>query len=72
MEVSVRSVSFPVQPQGLKDSAAAKAIAERHEAWEERLPKDEADLWDWLAALSDDAAGLAVCPLRVVRGQRAL
>ena len=54
IEVSLRSVSFPVQPQGLKDAPAAKAIAERHKAWEERLPKDKADLWGWLATLTGD------------------
>lgn len=54
MEVSVRSISFPVQAQGLKDTAAARAIAERHSAWEELLPKDRADLWDWLTRLSRD------------------
>ncbi|WP_429798394.1 hypothetical protein [Bradyrhizobium japonicum] len=48
MEVSVRSVGFPVQAQGLKDTPAAKAIDARHKTWEERLPKDKDDLWDWL------------------------
>jgi ParB family transcriptional regulator, chromosome partitioning protein len=54
MEVSVCSASFPVQAQGLKDTPAAKAIDVRHEAWEERLPKDKADLWDWLTTLTGD------------------
>ncbi|HUC18148.1 MAG TPA: ParB/RepB/Spo0J family partition protein [Acetobacteraceae bacterium] len=54
MEVSVRSASFPVQAQGLKDTPAAKAIDVRHKAWEERLPKDKADLWDWLTTLTGD------------------
>lgn len=54
MEVSLRSASFPVQPQGLKDTQAAKAIAERHRAWEERLPNEKADLWGWLATLTGD------------------
>jgi ParB family chromosome partitioning protein len=54
MEVSVRSIAFPVQAQGLKDTAAARAIAERHKAWEDRLPKDRADLWDWLTTLTRD------------------
>jgi ParB family transcriptional regulator, chromosome partitioning protein len=63
MEVSVRSVSFPVQAQGLKDTRAAKAIDARHAAWEERLPKDKADLWDWLTTLSgnEQAALFAHC-----------
>ena len=54
MEVSVRSASFPVQAQGLKDTPAAKAIDARHKVWEERLPKDKADLWDWLTTLTGE------------------
>ncbi len=54
MEVSVRSVGFPVQAQGLKDTPAAKAIDARHKTWEERLPKDKDDLWDWLTGLTGD------------------
>ncbi|MCD9824074.1 ParB/RepB/Spo0J family partition protein [Bradyrhizobium japonicum] len=63
MEVSVRSASFPVQAQGLKDTPAAKAIDARHKTWEERLPKDKADLWDWLISLTGDeqAALFAHC-----------
>ncbi|MBH5384969.1 ParB/RepB/Spo0J family partition protein [Bradyrhizobium diversitatis] len=63
MEISLRSPSFPVQAQGLKDTPAAKAIDARHKTWEERLPKDKADLWDWLSALTGDeqAALFAHC-----------
>jgi ParB family transcriptional regulator, chromosome partitioning protein len=45
------------------NAAPAKAVAERHEAWKADLPKDEAALWDWLAALDDAsrAALLAHC-----------
>jgi ParB family chromosome partitioning protein len=59
MEVAVRSVTFPIQAKGLKDTPTAKAISERHKNWEERLPKDRADLWDWLTTLTgDDQAAL--------------
>ncbi|HVZ06591.1 ParB/RepB/Spo0J family partition protein [Rhodopila sp.] len=63
MEVSVRSASFPVQAQGLKETPAAKAIDARHAAWEKRLPKDKAELWDWLTSLTGDeqAALFAHC-----------
>ncbi len=54
MEVSVRCTSFPVQAQGLKDTSAARAIDARHKVWEGRLPKDKADLWDWLTGLTGD------------------
>jgi ParB family transcriptional regulator, chromosome partitioning protein len=63
LEASVRHVFFSIQPADLKDSSPAKAVAERHEAWKADLPKDEATLWDWLAALDDAsrAALLAHC-----------
>lgn len=51
MEVSVRNTGFSLQAPGLKDIPAAQAIAERHKAWEARMPDDEAALWDWLASL---------------------
>ncbi len=54
---------FSIQPPDLKDGSPAKAVAERHEGWKADLPKDEATLWDWLAALDDAsrAALLAHC-----------
>jgi ParB family chromosome partitioning protein len=55
LEASVRQVFFSIQPADLKDSPPAKAVAERHEAWKANLPKDEAQLWDWLAVLDDTA-----------------
>jgi ParB family transcriptional regulator, chromosome partitioning protein len=63
LEASVRQVFFAIQPADLKDSPSAKAVAERHEAWKADLPKDEAALWDWLAALDDASRGtlLAHC-----------
>lgn len=51
IEVSIRSCGFPVQAPGLKDMPSAREIAERHKAWEARLPKDRSGLWDWLATL---------------------
>jgi len=63
LEASVRQVFFPIQPADLKDSPSAKTAAERHEAWKADLPKDEAALWDWLAALDETSrtALLAHC-----------
>jgi hypothetical protein len=73
LEASVRHVFFSVQPADLKDSPSAKAVAERHEAWKADLPKDEAALWDWLAApRRGPAAAHAPGALRLVRRQRAL
>jgi ParB family chromosome partitioning protein len=71
LEASVRHVFFSIQPAGLKDSSPAKAVAERHEAWKADLPKDEAALWDWLAAL-DDASRAALLAHSVSFGVNAL
>jgi ParB family chromosome partitioning protein len=53
IEASVRHVQLPVQAPGLKDSASAKAVDERHKAWMADMPDGEAALWDWLAALDE-------------------
>ena len=41
----------------------AALLAERHKAWDDRLPKDRADLWDWPTTLSghEQAALFAHC-----------
>ncbi len=54
LEIAVRSPTLPPQALGLNDSASAKAIDTRHDAWKVRLPKEEGDLWDALIAF--DAA----------------
>ncbi|MFZ5779542.1 MAG: ParB/RepB/Spo0J family partition protein [Pseudomonadota bacterium] len=54
LEASVGHVFFAVQASDLGDTAAARAVAERHEAWKAELPTEEDVLWDWLAALDDD------------------
>lgn len=63
MTVSVRSTDFSLQATGLKDTPAARAILERRKAWEERMPKDEDALWDWLVSLdgTEQAALFAHC-----------
>jgi ParB family chromosome partitioning protein len=59
LEAGVRHVHLPVQAPDLKESASAKSIAARHEAWRSDMPTDDAALWDWLVAL-DDASRLAL------------
>ncbi|SJZ31540.1 chromosome partitioning protein, ParB family [Enhydrobacter aerosaccus] len=54
LEASVGHVFFAVQASDLRDTASAKAVAERHEAWKAELPTEEGALWNWLAALDDD------------------
>jgi ParB family chromosome partitioning protein len=63
LEASVRPVYFQIQPTDLNDSLPAKSVADRHDAWTKDMPRDEAELWDWLAALDEPSrsALLAHC-----------
>jgi ParB family chromosome partitioning protein len=53
VDVSVRHVYMSAQAPDLKDSPVAKAVDDRHAAWEADLPlgDDDALLWDYLTAL---------------------
>jgi ParB family chromosome partitioning protein len=53
LEAQVREVHLPAQAEDLRDSASAKAIADRHERWCDHVPADDAALWDWLTDLDD-------------------
>jgi ParB family chromosome partitioning protein len=71
LDAGVRHVQLSVQATDLKESASAKSIAGRHEAWKADLPTDGAALWDWLVAL-DDASRLALLAHCVSFGVNAL
>ena len=59
LEISLSKVSFSFPPAGLKDSAPAGSITERHARWKARLPNSDKDLWDALLALDGaEQAGL--------------
>lgn len=63
LELSVSRVYFPFQAPGLRESAAVKAMEERHAGWKARLPKSDRDAWDAIQQLdgSDQAALFAHC-----------
>ncbi len=63
LEASIHQAGFPEQSEDLQDCASARAIAERHEAWANDVPKDDQELWDWLTNLDETsrAALLAHC-----------
>ena len=52
-EAQVRKVDLPAQAEDLRDSASAKAIADRHERWGDHVPGRRCRLWDWLTDLDD-------------------
>src|SRR5258706_832849 len=71
LEASVHHVQLPVQAPDLKESASAKSIAARHDAWKADVPADEAAFWDWLVALAD-ASRLALLAHCISSGVNAL
>ncbi|QRG05790.1 ParB/RepB/Spo0J family partition protein [Xanthobacter dioxanivorans] len=71
LEASVRHVFFPVQAADLKDSASAKAVNARQEAWKTDIPQEDQALWDWLDGL-DEASRLALLAHCVSYGVNAL
>ncbi len=71
LEASVRQVYFQLQAADLKESLSAKAVDERHQAWQAELPPDEAALWDWLVVL-DEASRSALLAHCVSYGVNAL
>jgi ParB family chromosome partitioning protein len=60
-----------VQTADLKDSASAKAVSERQEAWKTDVPQEDQALWDRLDGL-DDASRLALLAHCVSYGVNAL
>jgi ParB family chromosome partitioning protein len=71
LEAGVRHVQLSIQAPELKESAPAKSIAARHDAWKADVPADDAALWDWLVAL-DDASRLALLAHCISSGVNAL
>ena len=55
LELDLKSVAFGTQAPGLNDTAPAKALAERHQAWTNTLPREPGDLWDALASFDHDS-----------------
>lgn len=71
LDLSISRVSFPFQAPGMRESVAAKAIEERHEAWKARLPKSDKDAWDAIQQLdgADQAALFAHCAAYAVNAK---
>ena len=55
LELTAKSVGFGVQAPGLKDSAAAIALDQRHRDWANALPKQPEEVWDALSAFDTDS-----------------
>ncbi|MBO9376938.1 chromosome partitioning protein ParB [Sphingomonas histidinilytica] len=71
LELSLTKVSFGFAPSGLRDSAPAKAIAERQKRWADQLPDSDKELWDALLQFdgAEQAALFAHCASQALNAQ---
>lgn len=71
LQLSVSPVYFTNEPDRLRQCAPARSIEARHDAWRERLPREDADLWDALLALdaAEQASLFAHCASLGVNAQ---
>jgi ParB family chromosome partitioning protein len=53
LELDVKSVGFQAQAPGLNDTALAGLLAQRHQDWAARLPREAEALWDTLAGFGE-------------------
>jgi ParB family transcriptional regulator, chromosome partitioning protein len=51
LDIRAHELSLGDFAEGIDDTAAAKALGERHEAWGAELPRDASELWEFIAAL---------------------
>lgn len=72
LQLSLNKTSFGFAPTGLRDSGPAKAIAERHQRWNDRLPDDDKQLWNVLLQLdgAEQAALFAHCASQALNAQQ--
>lgn len=59
LEIRPSSPDLGGHADGIEDTAAAKALADRHEGWAADMPRDVADLWGFIAGL-DHASVMAL------------
>ena len=55
LELDLKSVQFGSQAPGLNDTAVARALDERHQAWRSSLPKESGELWAALETFDADS-----------------
>jgi ParB family chromosome partitioning protein len=55
LELSPMSAPLGGYAEGIEDTQAAKALADRHALWAGQMPRDAADLWAFVLALDHDS-----------------
>jgi ParB family chromosome partitioning protein len=55
LDIRPTSASLGAHAEGIEDTAAGIALAKRHDAWAAQMPRDAADLWDFVVGLDHDS-----------------
>ncbi len=53
LDLDVKSVTFGAQAPGLNDTVLARTLAQRHQDWSAKMPKQPDDLWATLTAMGE-------------------
>ena len=72
LEIRLTSASLASHADGIEDTPAAKALADRHAGWASDMPRDVADLWAFVAGLDHASlmALLAYCAALIINAVR--
>ncbi len=54
LEIRPASTHLAPHAEGIEDTAPAQALADRHAAWAAAVPRDVADLWDFVSGLDHE------------------
>jgi len=55
LDIRPNSAALAAHAEGIEDTEAAKALADRYDRWAAQLPKSPSDLWDFVVALDHDS-----------------
>jgi len=55
LDIRPNSAALAAHAEDIEDTAAAKALADRHDHWAAQLPKSPSDLWEFVVALDHDS-----------------
>jgi ParB family chromosome partitioning protein len=68
----IRAISPYLRGEAIEDNRGSKDMADRHAAWQQRMPEDADQLWYWLASLDQPTLAelLAYCVAATLKPER--
>lgn len=55
LDIRLTSAALAAHAEGIEDTAAARALADRHDRWAAQLPESPSDLWRFVVELDHDS-----------------